>query len=81
MPTPGYWIECSRAISSGSDAGGSALTEAGESSSALLHDPLQEVQEDEGVANSPDGSLREDQTESIITDMDTEKDSLLSTPR
>ena len=45
VSTPGYWIECSRAISDQ----GSALT--------IDERELQEV--DEGVSNSPDGSIRD----------------------
>ena len=45
MPTPGYWIECSRAISNQ----GSAWTNE--------ERDLQEI--DEGITDSPDGSLRD----------------------
>ena len=46
-PTPGYWIECSRAISNR----GSAWTnnDCGD---------LDLAEVDEGITNSPDGSLR-----------------------
>jgi len=68
VATPGYWIECSRAIS---DQGSALTIDEGE---------LQEV--DEGVSNSPDGSLRDaPSVVSSFADLDHEKDSLLSTPR
>ena len=52
-PTPGYWIECSRAISNQ----GSAWTNE--------ERDLQEV--DEGITDSPDGSLRD---AAVATDFD-----------
>ncbi|TRY78649.1 hypothetical protein TCAL_06617 [Tigriopus californicus] len=57
IPTPGYWIECSRAISNQ----GSAWTNEDRD--------LHEI--DEGITDSPDGSLRDG---SVITECD-EKDS------
>ena len=45
IPTPGYWIECSRAISNQ----GSAWTDE--------ERDLQEI--DEGITDSPDGSIKE----------------------
>ena len=45
IPTPGYWIECSRAISNQ----GSAWTNE--------ERDLQEI--DEGITDSPDSSIRE----------------------
>ena len=55
-PTPGYWIECSRAISNR----GSAWTDNHDCGLGLggsgLDLELAEV--DEGITNSPDGSLR-----------------------
>ena len=53
IPTPGYWIECSRAISNQ----GSAWTNE--------ERDLQEV--DEGITDSPDGSLRD---AAVATDFD-----------
>ncbi len=87
MVTPGYWIECSRAISdqgsaltiAGTTDSGVATTAASSSVAGAAGGLLLEA-EDEGV-NSPEGSLRgEDAAESVATDLD-EKDSLLSTPR
>ena len=49
-PTPGYWIECARAISNR----GSAWTNSDNAGGG--DDDLAEV--DEGITNSPDGSLR-----------------------
>jgi hypothetical protein len=54
IPTPGYWIECSRAISNQ----GSAWTNE--------ERDLQEI--DEGITDSPDGSIRD---AAVITDFDT----------
>jgi hypothetical protein len=48
-PTPGYWIECSRAIN---DRGSAWTNEDGGG-----EDDLAEI--DEGITNSPDGSLRD----------------------
>ena len=53
IPTPGYWIECSRAISNQ----GSAWTNE--------ERDLQEI--DEGITDSPDGSIRE---ASVSTEID-----------
>ena len=86
--TPGYWIECSRAISdqgsaltiAGTTDSGVATTAASSSVAGAAAGGLLLEAEDEGV-NSPEGSLRgEDAAESVATDLD-EKDSLLSTPR
>lgn len=54
IPTPGYWIECSRAISNQ----GSAWTNE--------ERDLQEI--DEGITDSPDGSLRDAAT--VATEFD-----------
>ena len=62
-PTPGYWIECSRAISNR----GSAWTDNHDCGIGLggggLDLELAEV--DEGITNSPDGSIRFWHTRSI----------------
>ena len=58
IPTPGYWIECSRAISNQ----GSAWTNE--------ERDLQEI--DEGITDSPDGSIRD---ASVLTDFDQGSDS------
>ena len=56
-PTPGYWVECSRAISNR----GSAWTNALE---ADCGDDLDLAEVDEGITNSPDdGSLRDPASE------------------
>ncbi len=65
LPTPGYWIECSRAIN---DRGSAWTNEDG-----LGNDDLAEI--DEGITNSPDGSLRD--AASVIDDDQRE----LSLPR
>ena len=57
IPTPGYWIECSRAISNQ----GSAWTNE--------ERDLQEI--DEGITDSPDGSIRD---ASVLTDFDQASD-------
>ena len=53
LPTPGYWVECSRAISNQ----GSAWTNEDRD--------LHEI--DEGITDSPDGSLRD---ASVITEFE-----------
>ena len=59
IPTPGYWIECSRAISNQ----GSAWTNE--------ERDLQEI--DEGITDSPDGSIKE---QKILTDNESSESSL-----
>ena len=53
IPTPGYWIECSRAISN--------------QGSAWTNDDRDLHEIDEGITDSPDGSLRD---ASVITEFD-----------
>ena len=52
LPTPGYWIECSRAISN--------------QGSAWTNDDRDLHEIDEGITDSPDGSIRDD--EALIGD-------------
>lgn len=55
LPKPGYWIECSRAISN--------------QGSAWTNDDSRDLHEiDEGITDSPDGSLSRDA--SVITEFD-----------
>ena len=53
LPTPGYWIECSRAISN--------------QGSAWTNDDRDLHEIDEGITDSPDGSLRDT---SVITEFE-----------
>ena len=62
VPTPGYWIECSRAISNQ----GSAWTNE--------ERDLQEI--DEGITDSPDGSIKEQNSSKILTDNESSESSL-----
>ena len=65
IPTPGYWIECSRAISNQ----GSAWTNE--------ERDLQEI--DEGITDSPDGSIKEQNLSKycqVLTDNESSESSL-----
>ena len=61
IPTPGYWIECSRAISNQ----GSALTNEGRD--------IQEI--DARITDSPDGSAK-DSISTRLTDNDSSQSTL-----